>query len=182
MATSPGARWPPSCTASQLSKSVDAATVQGRSSEDLEGPQGEQGPIGPQGEPGIGVPTGAVMFFDLEACPQEWEDFAGAQGRAVVGGTAGRSIGTALAAGENRAHQHVWSNLTTADGATKWSSYNARSEPVELVAWENGIGNEGVGFHAIGLWAPGRDWSLHTDEANTAEVMPYLQLLACKKT
>jgi hypothetical protein len=40
------------------SKSVDAATVQGLSAEDLTGPPGEQGPVGPPGEQGPVGPPG----------------------------------------------------------------------------------------------------------------------------
>lgn len=57
------------------------------------------------------VPAGAVMFFDLDACPPGWSALAEAQGRllagAPAGGTVGLAVGTALADGENRAHAHA---------------------------------------------------------------------------
>jgi hypothetical protein len=58
------------------------------------------------------VPTGAVMHFDLEACPVGWTALDGARGRALVGLPAGGTLGgtagdTPLGDRENRAHSHV---------------------------------------------------------------------------
>ena len=57
------------------------------------------------------VPTGAVMMFDLTACPPGWAELTGARGRALVGlpvgGTLAGTVGTALGDLEDRAHAHV---------------------------------------------------------------------------
>jgi hypothetical protein len=58
------------------------------------------------------VPTGAVMHFDLEACPVGWTALDGARGRALVGvpagGTVGGTAGDApLGDREDRAHSHI---------------------------------------------------------------------------
>ena len=54
-----------------------------------------------------GVPTGAVMHFNLSTCPAGWENATIAQGRYLVGLTAGgtleATVGTALTNTENRA-------------------------------------------------------------------------------
>src|SRR5580658_3521932 len=46
------------------------------------------------------VPSGAVIFFKLSACPAGWSEYAPAQGRSVVGvvdgGTLAAIVGTAL--------------------------------------------------------------------------------------
>ena len=63
---------------------------------------------------GTTIPAGAVMTFNLGACPSGWSDYTAAQGRYIVGwqsgGTVGGTVGTALTAGENRAvglHSHT---------------------------------------------------------------------------
>lgn len=61
-----------------------------------------------------GVPSGAVMFFNLPGCPTGWSDLNAAQGRYIVGlpsgGTLGGTAGSALTNLENRAtgaHTHT---------------------------------------------------------------------------
>ena len=44
------------------------------------------------------VPTGAVMFFDLAACPGGWSPLAGGAGRTVVGVAPGATIGGSVGA------------------------------------------------------------------------------------
>jgi hypothetical protein len=58
------------------------------------------------------VPPGAVMHFDLPACPVGWTALEGARGRALVGlpagGILGGTVGDApLGDREDRAHSHV---------------------------------------------------------------------------
>jgi hypothetical protein len=58
-----------------------------------------------------GVPSGAVMMFDLSACPSGWTELTQARGRALVGlpagGTGGGTVGTPLGNLEDRAHSHA---------------------------------------------------------------------------
>jgi hypothetical protein len=57
------------------------------------------------------VPTGAVMMFDLAACPPGWAELTGARGRALVGlpvgGTLAGTVGSALTDLEDRIHSHM---------------------------------------------------------------------------
>jgi hypothetical protein len=52
------------------------------------------------------VPSGAVMFFNLETCPSGWHELQEAQGRYLVGltdgGTLSATVGTALSDSEDR--------------------------------------------------------------------------------
>ena len=61
----------------------------------------------------VATPSGAVMFFNLNACPTGWTELVAARGRYLVGvplgGALNTSVGTALTEGENRpagAHSH----------------------------------------------------------------------------
>jgi hypothetical protein len=83
------------------------------------------GPQGPQGDhgPAASVPPGAVLFFNLEACPAGWTAFLAAQGRYLVGlppnGMAGAAVGTALADREDRPvgqHSHGVNDPTHSHG------------------------------------------------------------------
>ncbi|MDP3764880.1 MAG: hypothetical protein Q8R04_00050 [Nanoarchaeota archaeon] len=53
-----------------------------------------------------GVPSGAVMFFNLPSCPSGWTELTSARGRYIVGlqsgGSLGGTVGTALSGQENR--------------------------------------------------------------------------------
>lgn len=86
-----------------------------------QGPQGPPGPSGPEGDPGPPgpevdlepeemVPSGAVMFFDLEECPAGWTELTAAHGRVLIGltpdGEPGVTQGKALQALEDRSHIH----------------------------------------------------------------------------
>ena len=60
----------------------------------------------------IGVPSGAVMHFNLATCPTGWTELTTARGRYLVGrpvgGALGQQVGTALTNGESRpAGQHT---------------------------------------------------------------------------
>jgi len=166
------------------------------------GPQGELGevgPAGPQGPPGPssegGAPSGAVMFFYLDACPLGWSPFPLADGRVIVAttsaGTLGGSMGNPLSDLENRAtlgttskdgdHRHwvdppnwITSNPTSLDPFPY--PLNASGQVAQLA---------GVHGHQINL-PPTESSSVasHAHEferASTSDVMPYIQLLACVK-
>jgi hypothetical protein len=96
-------------------------------------------------------PTGAVMFFNLSACPSGWSVLAAAQGRYLVGlpagGTLGGTDGTALTNLEDRPvgqHTHV----ATDAGHTHPITDQAHSHAV--TAW-NGGGVGGFNY----MWASG---------------------------
>lgn len=74
------------------------------------GPAGSIGPAGPQGPPGPpgAIPAGAVMAFNLAACPSGWSPLPEAVGRVVVGGgTVGTIIGEPLSDGGLRLLHNV---------------------------------------------------------------------------
>jgi hypothetical protein len=56
------------------------------------------------------VPSGAVMFFNLPACPSGWSELVAAQGRAIVGlptgGTLAGAVGDGQSDLEDRSHSH----------------------------------------------------------------------------
>ena len=73
----------------------------------------EHAPIGAGG----GVPSGAVMFFDLPSCPAGWTELVSARGRFLAGKTeraeSGATFGVALSDGEDRVHHHGAGTLGT---------------------------------------------------------------------
>jgi hypothetical protein len=143
---------------------------------------------------GSGVPSGAVMFFNLSACPSGWSPLAAGVGRYVVGVTNGAEVGvtagTALSSGENRPAGHHYHALHTDKNdafvafSTTWpgmisagphvdpnSKITAISEPTnqEARSWHYANDNPGATNEA----------------AETGGVAgtpaPYLQLLVCQK-
>ncbi len=56
----------------------------------------------------LSLPTGAVQFFDLPACPTGWSELTAARGRGIVGmplnGTLGGVVGTPLTDRQARSH------------------------------------------------------------------------------
>jgi hypothetical protein len=159
---------------------------------------GPQGPAGQQGEPGapgdIGppgqdatAPAGAVMFFNLAACPTGWTELTTARGRYIVGrpsaGTLGATVGTALTDLENRptgrhshpitdpGHTHLTSvlNGTTAN-ATGFAFLRATSTGFTL-DWTSDSSTTGITVNN----STGTSGVAGTNA-------PYLQLLTCQKT
>ena len=147
------------------------------------GAPGSTGPTGPAGVDAL-APTGAVMHFDLPACPLGWSAYTPGFGRYLVGiqGPTGRgvTIGTALTINENRAtgrHTHA----VTDPGHTHVVDYDTE----QLANTGNTIG---------GTRMQGGTNSGHQDSqpAFTGIVIkdaglvtgtnaPYLQLLVCRK-
>jgi hypothetical protein len=81
-----------------------------------DGAPGAPGADGHAGTPGVDAvaPDGAVMYFDLPACPTGWSNFDAGRGRYLVGlptgGSAGAAVGTALSDQEDRPvgrHSHA---------------------------------------------------------------------------
>jgi hypothetical protein len=110
------------------------------------------------------LPTGAISFFDHDACPPGWSSYAAARGRTIVplpGDPDGKidAVGAPLSDGEQRGHDH-----------------NGGAVPVTLpeVSFAGIVGG-GNGVGAAGEVA----FSLTTSSERTAP--PYLALWACKK-
>lgn len=145
---------------------------------------------------GTTIPAGAVMTFNLSACPSGWADYTAAQGRYIVGwqsgGTVGGTVGTALTAGENRTvglHTHV---------ATVDSHAHAINDPghshtlsrgsiagTTLVSGSSsavGTVSSSVGYTGITsteLTQPGATVSTTGSVVGTSA--PYIQLRMCQK-
>jgi hypothetical protein len=114
------------------------------------------------------VPPGAVMFFDLPACPTGWSPLDEARGRAIVGvptgGTLGGTVGaTPLADLEDRAHTHVVdpaAATTSTDGAHTHSvdpgvvnsSFVDLSHTHAINPPSTTTGSSGAHTHAWGDW------------------------------
>jgi hypothetical protein len=84
--------------------------------------------------PPAAFPSGAVMMFDLAACPAGWTELVAARGRAIVavpaGGTLAGTVGAALSDLEDRPHAHVvdpdpWVTTATGDHSHTTSGSDA---------------------------------------------------------
>jgi len=133
-----------------------------------------------------GVPSGAVMFFDLAACPAGWSEMTSARGRYIAGktssGTLAATVGTALTDKENRAvgkhnhsitdpgHGHSLSNVVSA-GHT---AYNDSTTCVNVVPRFGLISIVTALANTTGITLGS---SGDVDGTNA----PYIQLLTCKK-
>jgi hypothetical protein len=126
------------------------------------------------------VPSGAVMFFNLTACPSGWSPLSGAQGRYLVGlpsgGTLGGTVGTALTNLENRPVGRHTHSITD-------PGHSHTLDLRDSVLGEGYVGNSGSG----------QDVSDTTTAVSTSNITinaaggvdgtnaPYLQLLVCQK-
>jgi hypothetical protein len=143
------------------------------------------------------VPAGAVMAFDLEACPPGWTELATARGRTIVGtnpsagaGLSARARGAAfgaesaaLAAANLPPHSH--------SGATRAADAPGGTEPYR--DYNNaGCGAPGRGIAYVGgVDCLQNSWREHTHPFTTGDgpgasqpfgiVQPSLALLYCKK-
>lgn len=176
-----------------------------------QGPVGPEGPAGPSGT----APAGAVVFFELAACPAGWSESTLLAGRTVVGRPAGGTLGGTVAASltnlESRththsvdapststggagSHAHLWSSLTNNQ---EWLTYNSVGGVITMVQWGDGLDAVGAGTYPIALnegiglrqhftdIEPNHSHSVDlgpVTSTNASHVMPYAQLLACKKT
>lgn len=131
------------------------------------------------------VPAGTIAFFELTICPNGWTPYDPARGRTIVGlpstfaadgGLGGTQGGTPLSDRENRSHGHQWSRF---DGPNlDWYSYNSLGVEEVVINWTDGMDSAGSGDYPLELGAA-TSRGLYTDRQSS--LMPYLQLLACKK-
>jgi len=140
------------------------------------------------------VPAGAVMFFDDTSCPTGWSELTAARGRAVVGlpsgGTLAGTIGTALTNVENRAHSHSV-NPSAVNTSSDGSHSHTTGEPTQKGAVALTAGSifidygEANHLHSVST-ASNHNHSVNipltnSTNAQTGDVIPYIQLLTCKK-
>ncbi|MCX7616023.1 MAG: hypothetical protein N2Z68_01380 [Patescibacteria group bacterium] len=128
-----------------------------------------------------GIPSGAVMFFNLSSCPSGWTELTSARGRYIVGlpagGTLAATVGTALSNQENRPvgqHSHTiydpghyHTNSSLLNGSTGWGG----SAGAGAILY-SGDSNDTISFTGITV----------NDAGTVAGTnAPYIQLLACQK-
>jgi hypothetical protein len=129
------------------------------------------------------VPSGAVMAFDLAACPAGWTALADAQGRVIVGTTTGVALKArvgadqvTLTAAQMPTHTHTVSDPGHAHSVANTVDYG-------LPPVFNTMGNQGVGRTTITSGSSPTGISLQ----NAGSSMPFdnrqasLALLYCKK-
>ena len=157
-----------------------------------QGPQGVQGVQGVAGADGSGgvAPSGAMMFFDLGACPAGWTAFEPARGRYVVGlnagGTLASTVGTALTDLQNRIvgqHSHGTTDPGHAHGINGSGaalrvpnaviSFNGRG-PISTLPAAPNAATTGIMPSTTGI-------SVASAGGTPGTNAPYVQLLACRK-
>ncbi|MBI4545056.1 MAG: hypothetical protein HY703_07675 [Gemmatimonadetes bacterium] len=148
----------------------------------------EAGAMGPGG---LDVQAGAVVFFNLTACPAGWSALDAARGRYLVGvpagGTVGGTAGEALSNQESRStgtHSHVvtdpghnhaattnWGwEKTTPSGTTRRALFDFK--PADAIGKPD--------LAALASASTGITVASAGSVAGTNA--PYLQLLACQKS
>jgi hypothetical protein len=126
------------------------------------------------------IPTGAVMFFNLAACPSGWAELTAARGRYVVGkpsgGTLAGTAGTALTNQENRAvgqHTHT---------VTDPGHDHEYDKATVVTTGTGGPSGAVVSIAAAGTEAAMTDLTVDNTGAVTGTNAPYIQLLVCSKS
>ncbi|MDP3233156.1 MAG: hypothetical protein Q8N26_10310 [Myxococcales bacterium] len=130
------------------------------------------------------VPPGAVMLFDLAACPTGWSAFAEGTGRLLMGrpgaGTLRQTFGTALTGNGVPVHGHstgVAGNHTHSGTTGNWVGY--RASQINY----NAVPGYGSSFHIISdLFINGAGDHTHSvSGTNASDVLPYVFLTPCRK-
>ncbi|MBL4775616.1 MAG: hypothetical protein JKY87_06135, partial [Mariprofundus sp.] len=143
---------------------------------------------------GGGVPAGAVMSFDLNACPTGWAEFTQARGRYMVGMTPGGTLrgvsGTALSDTENRAvgqhnhtatqvyHRHRYPGFSTYSDVVKATIF---TQPRVSVRSGSTTSLTTGPVLSGGIRANSPAITVQPSGGVTGTNAPYIQLLACKK-
>jgi hypothetical protein len=137
---------------------------------------------GPAGDDAV-APAGAVMHFDLAACPAGWSAWEEGRGRYLVGtpagGTNGATVGTPLGNQENRPvgqHSHALNDPghshTLAFDADQLQNTPETVGGTDQVGENNGTATSSVAQTGITVAPEG---------AVAGTNAPYVQLLLCRK-
>jgi hypothetical protein len=160
-----------------------------------QGPQGVAGEAGARGAAGPAgadavAPSGAVMFFDLAACPAGWTAYEPARGRYVVGLNAGgaqaATVGTPLGDKEDRPvgmHEH---GITDPGHSHEIRGSGAALRVPSSVISFAGRGVPGglppsSGPNVTGIVAASTGVAVNPSGTVSGTAAPYVQLLACRK-
>jgi hypothetical protein len=154
------------------------------------GPKGDKGDKGDPGD--SGTPSGAVMNFNLTACPSGWAALTDAQGRYIVGTAPGQAVGgtvgSALSFSENRpAGRHAHALVVDEN-----DPYVAFATTFRGIIDSTGL-TESPGSVFDYVAAPGEStvyWHYSMGATNSAArsggvegtPAPYIQLLVCQKS
>ena len=127
------------------------------------------------------VPAGAVLAFNLKACPTGWSELVAARGRSVVGlqpgGALAATVGTALSDKEDRPvgkHGHALTDP-------------GHSHPFKIdsdLSYDGGSGapaGEDSGVYTVNTVAATTNISIAEAGGVAGTNAPYLQLLMCQK-
>jgi len=130
----------------------------------------------------VGVPSGAVMFFDAGSCPEDWTRFSLADGRYLLGANQGigRPVGTALQPlpggdYENRPvgrHSH---------GIQDPGHNHAGAAFIKQQGGGSMATRAGTESQTVGLPNTGTGITIDNAGAVDGTNAPFIQLLACKK-
>ena len=141
-----------------------------------------------------GVPSGAVMTFDLNTCPSGWEPLEDAQGRFIVGagneysrGDTGGANSVALTVGQLPAHNH--SGTTSSAGAhthqTTGTLHTGGGSGFPYNAGSGGSDSAWRTTNRATTSAGAHTHSFTTNNTGSGEAHenrpPYLALLYCRK-
>lgn len=130
------------------------------------------------------VPPGAVMLFDLAACPAGWTAFAEGSGRLLMGkpggGTLKQTFGAALVGNTVSTHSHstgTAGNHGHTGQTGNWQGYRPSQVNYAVVPGAN------TPYHIISdlfINAAG-DHTHSVSSVNGSDVLPYVFLTACRK-
>ena len=156
------------------------------------------------------VPSGTIIFYNGSTCPTGWSEVTAARGRTIVGltgsaGTLGGTVGTPLVDMGNRSHNHsvnIGSFDSGSDGShnhrwiengqTTYSSSGAEvplgpqsfdtapgdfMPDVDFGTTSHDIYTNNAGGHTHSVNPP----ATNTNNAFTADVIPYVQYLVCQR-
>ncbi|MDD3181704.1 MAG: hypothetical protein PHD48_02720 [Alphaproteobacteria bacterium] len=122
------------------------------------------------------IPAGAVMMFNLAACPAGWSPLPGLAGRTVIGAGAGAGL-TLRSLGETGGEENHTLSVTEIPAhahGTDWQEYNENGKgSVPVMASGNSNSPEWYHFSSPTLNAGG-------DQPHN-NMPPYIALLYCQK-
>jgi len=174
--------------AAYAERSGDAQTIRGQSPADL------------------AVPSGAIMMFNRDSCPDGWTPYAPALGRAIVGSTGTgveRTVGTRLSNAENRTHTHLVDPPIASTSIS--GSHSHLVDPLPVRTGRPDLTTMSLRLGSSSTWAghyrhthqvdiPSTRSSTEGSHSHrvdiprvrsaggyTSDVMPYIQLLLCQK-
>lgn len=132
-----------------------------------------------------GTPAGAVVFFNLAACPTGWTELVAARGMYMVGlpasGTLAGTSGAALTNLESRAvgqHNHGISDPGHGHSVSIGADDNCCSGRRELA----GNGDTQYGYVSFNTTSATTSISINNAGSVAGTNAPYIQLLTCQKS